>query len=168
MTKAIWVAGPSPNTTANDVRSLTTNTSAVQLRRDAGPPLLLSASQKFRIVEDPREGFEGEWKSSTLEYIYEVRVDPDSVEPSDRVDLFGWHWHPLTTPARLEPHMHVRTPYPALGATLGKLHLPTGRVSFEEVILFLICELGVTPVREDWEEVLAETLMRFKTYRTWP
>ena len=138
------------------------------LRRIEGPPLHLFASQRYQIIPDPRAGFEGEYKARTLEYIYEVRVEPDAISESDRIDLMGWHWHPLTTPDRLDPHMHVRAPYPALGKTLGKLHIPTGRVAFEEVVVFLITELGVLPARADWEKVVEETLARFRTYRTWP
>jgi hypothetical protein len=63
--------------------------------------------------------------------------------------------------------MHVRASYSPLGVTLGKLHLPTGRVAFEEVIVCLLNELDVLPARDDWEQVLNETFLRFRTYRTW-
>lgn len=50
---------------------------------------------------------------------------------------------------------------------LGKLHLPTGRVSFEAVVRCLISDWGVTPARDDWREVLDDTERRFLAYRTW-
>jgi len=46
-------------------------------------------------------------------------------------------------------------------------HVPTGRVSLEAVVRFLIVELGVTLRRDDWEDVLADGERRFAERRTW-
>lgn len=147
LTKAIWVAGPSPE--GDEDRSLTTSESPLRLSRVAGPPLLFSPSQRFQIVPDAR--YPGEWKASTLDYIYELSIDAAEVDPGYPTDLIGWHWHPKTTPDRPDPHVHVRASHSALGVTLGKLHLPTGRVAFEEIVTFLILELTVVPARNDWD-----------------
>ncbi len=45
---------------------------------------------------------------------------------------------------------------------LGRLHVPSGRIAFEQVLLFVIEELGVAA-----REVLGEVLERFRQYRTW-
>lgn len=164
LTKAIWVVGPSPE--GGDDLSLLLSADPILLRRKDGPRLLFSASQRFELIENPR--YEGEWKASTLAYIYEVKLHPEDIESDDDVELIGWHWHPRTTPDRPEPHMHVRTEYAPLDGQLAKVHLPTGRVAFEEVIRFLFCELDVVPERDDWEKVIGETEQRFKEFRTWP
>lgn len=46
------------------------------------------------------------------------------------------------------------------------LHLPTGRVSIEAVVRFLIQELDGEPRREDWEEVLDDAERPFIEHRT--
>lgn len=37
---------------------------------------------------------------------------------------------------------------------LNRVHVPSGRVTLESVIRFLIADLGVRPAREDWDERL--------------
>jgi hypothetical protein len=54
-----------------------------------------------------------------------------------------------------------------LGLALKNLHIPTSRVSFEEIVRFLIEELRVIPTRDDWEDVIGETETRFREFRTW-
>ncbi len=62
--------------------------------------------------------------------------------------------------------MHIGRAHPRLGE-LGRLHVPSGRIAFEQVLLFVIDELGVVPAREAAREVLGEVLERFRQYRTW-
>jgi hypothetical protein len=57
--------------------------------------------------------------------------------------------------------------HPFLGVTLARLHIPTGRVAFEEVVRLLITELRVEPNRDDWREILRDSEDRFREYRTW-
>jgi hypothetical protein len=51
--------------------------------------------------------------------------------------------------------------------TLHKLHLPTGRVSIEAVIRFLIEDLEVAPLRDDWRAVLDRHEDLFRQTRSW-
>ena len=46
--------------------------------------------------------------------------------------------------------------------SLNGYHLPTGYVTVEEVIRFLIVDLGVTPLTVDWNAVLDESYSAFK------
>jgi hypothetical protein len=160
LTKAIWVVGESPE--GGDDSSLLASEDPIRLKREDGLSLLFSPSQRFDLIPDEREGFEGEWKARTLAYIYEVRV-----EGEDEPQLLGWHWHPLETPHRAEPHVHVRVEHESLGVPLPKLHLPAGRVAFEELVLLLIRDLGVRPARDDWEAIIEDTWGRFRAFRTW-
>jgi hypothetical protein len=160
LTKTVWVVGDSPD--GGDDSSLTPNEYPIRLKRQDGAPVLFSPSQRFEIIPDPREGYEGEWKSQTLAYIYEIRVEGD-----DEPQLFGWHWHPLETPDRPEPHAHFRLDHASLVVPLPRLHFPTGRVAFESAVVFLINELGVVPARSDWEDIVKDTFARFDKFKTW-
>jgi hypothetical protein len=51
--------------------------------------------------------------------------------------------------------------------TLHKLHLPTGRVSLEAVVRFLIDDLDVVPRRADWRAILARHEEASGRARTW-
>jgi hypothetical protein len=73
------------------------------------------------------------------------------------MELYAWHWQEGADWPH--PHLHV--------AADRKLHFPTGRVAFEEVLLFTLTDLGVEPARSDAAEVLRETLRLFKTFQSW-
>jgi hypothetical protein len=122
----------------------------IRLRREVGSPLFLAASQDFTEVQD--EERPGQWRVRTLRYSYALCRTPDLAE-----EVVLWHWHP---PISTEPHIHV-------GGTLHKLHIPSGRVSFEAVLRFLIQDMGVRRERPEWEELLADAEGRFRAYRSW-
>lgn len=155
--------GPSPSD--DETLLLLTNPTAIRLRRaDGGPDLELEASQVFKII--PHPDYAGEFKARTLSYVYSVRFREPAIDVHS--EIIAWHWHPLSTANQPMPHVHVRAGVPALGATLGKLHIPSGRVAFEEVVRFLINDLAVVPTRpDDWEAVVNESELRFRTYRSW-
>jgi hypothetical protein len=44
----------------------------------------------------------------------------------------------------------------------GRLHVPTGWVTIEEVIRFLIQELHVTPLSQNWDAILRESEQSFR------
>jgi hypothetical protein len=163
LTDAIWVVGTPPDARGDD-RALTVSEEPIRLRHEEGSPLLLYASQRFDVIEDER--FPGEWKARTHGYVYSTSVEtPDEDEGAQ--ELLAWHWHPLTTPDRQQPHLHVRMDHPFLGVTLSRLHIPSGRVAFEEIVRLLITELHVQTNRDDWHEVLTDSEHRFREFRTW-
>lgn len=45
---------------------------------------------------------------------------------------------------------------------LDNFHLPTGYVPIEEVIRFCVVDLGVKPLRSDWDDVLEMSYKRFR------
>lgn len=55
-----------------------------------------------------------------------------------------------------DPHLHVRAS--VAGVPLDKAHLPTSPVEVSQLVQFLIRDLGVEPIRSDWQEVLSSTL----------
>jgi len=128
------------------------------MQTKSGEPLFLEFSQTTELVDDTR--FPGEKRLSTRAYYYGVRRDPDDLD-----SIISWHWGPLSDAAHPYHHIHTGVTDP-LGKG-KKLHIPGGgRVTLEEVIYFLIDEWDVIPAREDWQEVLKETLARFRQFQT--
>jgi len=134
----------------------------VRLRRRDLPPIFLSAIQQYELVPDSRFA-RGEWKASTRGYAYTL------FDQSDRgqIKALAWHWHPGSGTSD-EPHMHVYRDGEIGGNALDRLHFPSERIAFEAIVQFLITELGVAPLREDWQVLITSALERFVAFRTWP
>jgi hypothetical protein len=148
-----WFASPDPS---GCLAALTLPDPAVRLRSAHGD-LFLRSTIKFEYIDHPERS--GERKVSTLFYAHTVTVSESAGE------LFSWQWHPFEEEPSY-PHMHV-TGAEAQGRTLHKLHIPTGRVFLESVLIFLIMDLGVMPIRDDWSEVLYGNLGRLAKFATW-
>jgi hypothetical protein len=108
--------------------------------------LYFEASQKFEIYSDGQES-----RVRTLGYMYTI-----SDSQSLQTELISWHWHPRTSS---RPHLHIKET--AYG------HMPSGRVTFEAVVRYMIEELAVRPARKDWPTVLSETEALHARYRSW-
>jgi hypothetical protein len=139
---------------------------SIKVPRDAGfiplpgpKRLHLSAGLEYELVEtdDPDRG---RWKVSTRKYMYHVVTD-------DHTEVILFHWHPDTS-SRTYPHIHLGSSQLLPTAVVGHGdHIPTGRLSFELVLTYLISEQGVVPRRGDWEKVLAENNAAFTQWQTW-
>lgn len=129
----------------------------------AGPPIFFKATQAFRLVPDNRFAA-GEWKAMTRDYIYTVYEQTADRQLGARS---AWHWHPGSggTP---DPHIHVHAGDQIFGREVGRLHIPSERVAFESVTMFLVDDLGVRPERADWREITSSALAMFMRFRTWP
>lgn len=125
----------------------------LQLARQCGSRLLLSVQQRYEIVRttDPDRG---PWKVSTRAYRY--RLDDEAGR-----EIVAWHWHPPPFGVVPRPHLH------APRADLDHVHVPTGRVSIESVLRMLLADLGVVPLRLDWDQVLDAAEDAFLRWRTW-
>jgi hypothetical protein len=129
------------------------------LDRRNGQTLKLELYQRYAVVN--AEGDRGPWTTTTTEYIYEVFDQTDDL-------IAAWHWHPMSGRVGDEahwPHLHAYGARETL--TLHKLHLPTGRVSLEAVVRFLIEDLDVVPRRADWSAVLTRHEDTFRRLRNW-
>jgi hypothetical protein len=111
--------------------------------------LQLRIRQQFQLVQEGRS----HWRVSTVAYV--CRLDDDA-----GIESVAWHWHPRSRVTH--PHAHV-----AGLAMGGRAHLPTGRVSIESVLRFLLDDLGVPARRPDYAEVLAEAERLFIRRRRW-
>jgi hypothetical protein len=166
VTRAQWCDAPTLRGSEEEERAiqLTGMPKPLRLKRADGQPVYLAATQGFRLVPDERYApGRGEWKATTTGYVYTVYETSDH-EPAKAM---AWHWHP-TSGGSHEPHVHIYRDGQIAGQELDKLHFPGERVAFESVILFLINELRVTPLREDWGEMIHSALERFVLFRTWP
>ena len=124
----------------------------------AGPGRLkLLVRMRYRIVE--AEGERGPWKVSTAGYIYELYS-----EEGNRV--LGYHWHPQG-PGKKHTHLHLG-PDVSTRHLNKRIHLPTGRIALEELLRVVIEDMGVEPMRADWDPALRATQDRFVKHRTWP
>jgi hypothetical protein len=121
----------------------------------------LSLELYHRYIVSEVEGDRGPWTASTVEYVYELGDQGGDL-------IAAWHWHPATTRAddvSQWPHLHAYgAPDPL---TLNKLHLPTGRVSLEAIVRFVIEDLEVVPRRSDWASVLEQHEQEFRRVRSW-
>jgi len=84
---------------------------------------------------------------ATVGYAYQV-LDRAQQE------IFSFHWHPVGHSFMATPHLHLHVQTPAVD--LHKAHFPTGFVSLAAVLRFLIRDLGVEPLHNDWAAVLDE------------
>ncbi|MCZ6780719.1 MAG: hypothetical protein O7C73_03625 [Nitrospirae bacterium] len=103
----------------------------------------------FRVQE--ASGELGRWKVKTTSYYYYIG--------NGSGELVGYHWHAETTPHIWFPHIHVRGKF-------KDVHLPTGRISIEEVLRLAINDFKVKAT-SDWEKVLLDNQRRFEKYRAW-
>lgn len=115
--------------------------------------LRLSINQVVATVRD-RDG----WYTLTQSYAYDVQRGRDTDASLPKV-VIQFHYHPLPdTPELPEgwvsyPHVHVET---ALVPLTRKAHIPSGAVSLAATVRFLVTQLGVAPLRADWETALRE------------
>ena len=63
---------------------------------------------------------------------------------SDGHEIFAYHYHPMGSSSVKHPHLHVGSHDRRLAQ--GEKHLPTGYISFAEIIHCLITEFEIPPL----------------------
>ena len=111
---------------------------------------------QYRVTK--AEGVRGPWKVSTAAYFY-------ALHDAEQRELMAFHWHPETE-GQKGPHLHLYDASDIIDL-LAKVHLPTGRIALEQFLRFLIVELDVKPLRDDWEKVLRQTQTKHEQFRSW-
>lgn len=139
---------------------------AISLNRN-GPVALrgtaslhLSVGQLCRVSEDSTVD-NGPYRAQTVGYRYVIST-------SEGREILAFHWTPEADPslATTLPHLHVGSvnisdSAPLAPKSFNKLHIPTGAVSLQSVVRFLIEEAGVEPRRVNWSEVLDQGQAQF-------
>lgn len=150
----------------------------VQLRTEGSFKASAAAPSQFVFIQNParlsnsdlylffRQSFhliyreeEEDWKVKTDSYEY-------AIENSDGREFFAYHWDPAGKVAI--PHLHFGALVIGTDSPVNrKAHVPTGRVPLEDVVWFAIEELGVKPLRADWNELTAFARKRFMDHKSW-
>jgi hypothetical protein len=138
----------------NKIESLTLN-KGFPSRLKSNPTLFLTLKMQYRVTK--AVGVRGPWKVSTEAYYY-------GIHDRQQTEILSYHWHPKTE--RTFPHIHLHSGSSVIRALQG-IHLPTGRVSLEQVLRLLIEEMKVKPLRADWAKVIQGTQLRYELARTW-
>lgn len=106
-------------------------------------PLELSIFNAFEFQKQP--GGDVPSPLVTSAYSYQIRE-------RDGPEIILFHWHPFANQVPF-PHLHMAGGGGSV-AIEGRRHIPGGRVSLHAVVRFAIVELGVRPLRQDWERIL--------------
>ena len=117
--------------------------------------LALEVMIHYRIV--PASGDRGPWKVSITSYLY-------TLQDSDGQEIVSYHWDPRGRGRETFPHLHVGH---SRGVLTRKHHLPTGRISLEEILRYAIAELGVKTRRKNWVEILDRNQQLLEDWRAW-
>lgn len=122
--------------------------------------LFLAVSQDLQVEQEK----DGRFRLHTMEYSYHLL---EGSSPDSRW-IIRWEYKSHTRQRNEHPrhHVHLDTVIksPAGELNLDKLHLSTGWVTIEEVIRFLIAEVGVKPKASDWDEQLLKSENFFREW----
>jgi hypothetical protein len=120
--------------------------------------IYLAVVHQYRIIEDDPTT-RGPWRVQSVGYSYILHGEGGK-------ELFAYQWHPGGPSPITSPHVHIGTGLGLTDLSVPKLHVPTARVSLEQVIRLAI-ELGAEPIRDDWDEVLRASEDAFIEWRSW-
>jgi hypothetical protein len=140
---AVSCVSPEGYRPADTPHYLSFSESVVPLRGHAGG-FGLRVRVSYRIRSEGTRS----WTALPAAYLY-------ALHDEQGYEIVAYHWHPESRSPIITPHLHL-----GAGAKLGRAeliggHFPTGWVELCEVLLFAIRDLGVRPLRTDWQEVLS-------------
>ncbi len=101
----------------------------------------------LRYLVQPTGEARRSWRVAIVGYEYEF-------QDAFAQRILAYHWHPVGRSRVASPHLHTRQTSPI---DLTRAHLPTGQVPLAAVLRFAVAELGVRPLRPDWNAVLEES-----------
>jgi hypothetical protein len=121
--------------------------------------LFFSASQVLEAFQP--EGKRAEYQLRTLAYEYRLQATDDANAGA----LIRWEYQKVPEAGNEHPrhHMHTHSSMEIAGKVvdLTHWHVATNYTLLEDVLRFLIADLGVRPRRVDWSQVLSEGEERF-------
>ena len=135
----------------------------VAVRLHPSSPWYFSLRQELQAIPEGRG-----YILHTLQYAYRIQRTP-SVR--DEAEIRFEYVSPATDPdfPYSRHHVQFHRDYHSVrdGFAPNKLHIPTGGVTIAQVIRFLIADLGVPPLTEEWDEVLRESEKQFLGWTRW-
>jgi hypothetical protein len=116
-----------------------------------------------QTLEALREG--RHYRLKTLAYAYRISEGPTLNDPY----IFRWEYNSRERLESLSPRHHFHTPailrcFGTRELNLNRLHIASGWVTVEEIIRFLIVELGLKPKSRDWDRLLRESEEKFREW----
>jgi hypothetical protein len=135
--------------------------------RQQGEPIAVSVGRGFYLylaqtLKIVKEG--GRHRLRTMAYSYRITDGPTRQDKW----LIRWEYNSREHLVALHPRHHCHIPadvsFRNQTLSLHKLHLASGWVTVEEVIRFLINELGVKPKNKNWDNLLHDSE---KAFRRW-
>ena len=129
--------------------------------------MYLNVQMTLCVNHDPDSGPP---RLQTLRSAYRYQAGHDLDDPKP---LFVYEYNRSAPPSYPRCHLHVFAAPDgyALERPFSRLHLPTRRITLEQIVWHLIQEHGVQPRRDDWHEVLwrHETWLRdTQRPKPWP
>ena len=101
----------------------------------------------------------------TLKYEYRVQRSPSLQDEAEvRFEYLSREVDPSARYPRHPVQFHRDYQGVREGFSPNKLHIPTGWVTIENAIRFLIADLGVPPLIETWDEELRKSEEQFRTW----
>ena len=125
--------------------------------------MYLNVQMALRVV-----GYPLRLETTDATFAYQAGSDLDDPRP-----VFEYHYERDSQSGYPRCHLHVFAApahYP-LERPFPRLHLPTRRITLEQIVWHLIREHGVQPRRDDWHEVLWRHETRFRDTqrdKPWP
>lgn len=125
--------------------------------------MYLNVQMALQVTRNPTR-----LETTAATFTYQAGADLDDPRP-----VFEYHYERNSQSGYPRCHLHVHAAPAgyALGKPFPRLHLPTRRITLEQVVWHLIQEHGVEPRRPDWHEVLWRNERWFRdlqSNRTWP
>ena len=118
-----------------------------------GEPVSLRGDSRFQLALRQSFIVDDSAQSSPLQVV--VRSYSYEIHDSDGREVLLYHWHPRGNSHVEIPHLHLERGAEVGRAEVRDAHLPTGEVSLTSFLRTLIEEMGVQPLRADWESILA-------------
>jgi len=123
-------------------------------------PWYLFLGQRLQAVPERRR-----YILRTLEYKYRIQlVSSTQEEAVVRFEYVSRDVDPLARWCRHHVQFHRDYRGAPGNLSLSKHHVPTGWVTIEEVIRFLITDLGVPPLTDRWDEELRRSEEQFREW----
>jgi hypothetical protein len=113
----------------------------VRIRAQRGTHLFIQLEEEVEFAASV-----GIWSSVRVGYRYQLQA-------GDAHEILAFHWHPQGQKSN-SPHLHISSGAGSLIPELQRAHIPTGEVSLEDVLAFVIRDFNVRPHRTDYARVL--------------
>ncbi len=125
----------------------------VAVRLHPSSPWYLSIRQELQAIPEGRG-----YTLRTLQYAYRIQRTPSVRDEAEvRFEYVSPTIDPTFPYSRHHVQFHRAFQDVREGFSPNKLHIPTGEITIEQVIRFLMADLGVPPLIETWDEELRKS-----------